>query len=76
MQFSSSSGDGKKSKPSDPKAIIPDDFFDEEAESEKEFLEMASSLVNSTGLESLTTVKVQHVVLPPCQLCWIVVGVV
>ena len=54
---SSSSGGGKKKKNDDPKGIVPDDFFDEEEESEKEFLDMAASLVNSTGLESLTTVK-------------------
>ena len=59
--FASSSGGGgsgkKKKKDEDLKAIVPDDFFDEEGESEKEFLDMAASLVNSTGLESLTTVK-------------------
>ena len=58
--FASSSGgggSGKKKKNEDPKGIVPDDFFDEEEESEKEFLDMAASLVNSTGLESLTTVK-------------------
>ena len=43
----------------DAKAMVPDDFFDEESESEKEFLDIASSLVNGNGLESLTTVKVR-----------------
>jgi hypothetical protein len=60
---SSGSGSGKdkgKMKPAvDAKAMVPDDFFDEESESEKEFLDIASSLVNGNGLESLTTVKVR-----------------
>jgi len=50
---------GKKKSAVDAKAMVPDDFFDEESESEKEFLDIASSLVNGNGLESLTTVKVR-----------------
>ena len=38
--------------------MVPDDFFDDDKESEKEFLDIASSLVNGHGLDSLTTVKV------------------
>jgi ribosomal protein S18 len=48
VAFSSSSDSGKK----DPKDFVPDNFFDDEAESEKEFLDMASSLIMSENAPS------------------------
>lgn len=61
---SSSSSSGGKSK-SDSKETtnksaasqIPDDFFDDEVESEKEFLDIATSLTLKGGLHNLTSVK-------------------
>jgi hypothetical protein len=38
-------------------AVVPPEFFDEDIEAEKEFLDIAAAL-NSTGLESLTVQKV------------------
>lgn len=36
---------------------IPDNFFDDEVEKEKEFLDIATALAHNGGLENLTTVK-------------------
>jgi ribosomal protein S18 len=49
VTFSSSSNDGGKKSAKD---IVPDNFFDEEEESEKEFLDMASSLIMSESAPS------------------------
>jgi hypothetical protein len=58
QRFATTSDGGKKSTSKKAKEIVPDEFFDEKVESDKEFLDVAASLVNSSGLEALTTVKV------------------
>ena len=37
--------------------MIPDEFFDDEVEKEKEFLDMASSIISKDGLKGLVTNK-------------------
>jgi hypothetical protein len=39
--------------------IVPDDFFDDDVEGEKEFLDMASSLIQQGDLGQLTSLTVR-----------------
>ena len=52
-----SSGGGEGSKRKTPIELVPEDFFDEDAETEREFFDMITSMSSESGLENLTSSK-------------------